>query len=233
MSAASKAPWRNLAILAAFVVVLLAVVSVSPLGDYLGRMREVSDHLRGLGLLAPVVLTLGVAVLVALGFPRLLFCVIAGMALGFWSGLLWTQLGTLLGNYALFLAARSVGHDWALRALAKRGKRLHDLVREEGVAGVILARQLPVPGLAVNLACGLLPLRHRQFLLGTLIGQLPEAIPCTLFGAGVIGGSFKKSAGLIGLAVAASLLAWMAGRWFIRRRPATETCVAPSELRSE
>lgn len=229
MSAESKPPWRRLAILAAVVAVLLGIASFSPFGDYLGRLREASDRLRGMGLMAPLVLTLGVAALVALGFPRLLFCVLAGMALGFWSGLLWAQLGTVLGNYALFLAARFVGHDWALRALAHRGRRLRDLVREEGVVGVILSRQLPVPGLLVNLACGLLPLRHRQFLIGTLIGQLPEAIPCTLIGAGVIGGSFKKSAGLIGLAVAVSLVAWIALRLFIKRQRAAEQGVEPRE----
>jgi uncharacterized membrane protein YdjX (TVP38/TMEM64 family) len=182
-----------------------------------------------MGWLAPVVLTLGVAVLAALGFPRFLFFLIAGMTLGFWSGLLWTLSGTLLGNYALFLAVRSVGHEWALRVLARRGKRLHDLVREEGVAGVVLARQLPVPGLVVNLACGLLPLRHRQFLIGTVIGQLPEAIPFTLFGAGVIGGFSKKSAGLIGLAVVALVLAWVATRWFVKRQPGTEPPASPHE----
>jgi len=220
VSEASSPPWRKLAVLAGVVVVLLGIVYFSPLRGYLGRLRELSDSIRNLGWLAPVVLTLGVAVLVGLGFPRLVLCVLAGMALGFWSGLLWAQVGTFIGNYVLFLGARFFLHDWAVRFLAHRGRRLHDLVRQEGVAGVILARQLPVPGLLINLACGLLPLRQRQYVIGTLIGQLPEAIPCTLIGAGALGGSFKKSAGLIGLGVAVSILAWFTLRWFVNRRRA-------------
>jgi uncharacterized membrane protein YdjX (TVP38/TMEM64 family) len=211
-------PWRKIILLGVAVAGLLAVVYFSPLRSYLGRVREVSDSIRGLGLLGPLVLCGSVAVLVAVGFPRLLFCVIAGTALGFWSGLLWTQLGTLVGNYAVFLLVRWHGRGWAERYLSKRG-RLHSLIRQEGVTGVILARQVPVPGLLINLACGLLSLRHRDFLVGTLIGQLPAAIPCTLIGAGVLGASFGKSVGLIGLAVLVALLAWMGLRMVLRRTP--------------
>ncbi len=210
-------PWRRIAFLAVLLVVLLGTVYLSPLRGYLGRLEELRDTIRGFGLLAPLVLTVGVAVLVALGFPRLLFCVIAGMALGFWWGLLWTQLGTLLGNYALFLVARWGGGEWVRRYVARRS-RLASLIHEEGILGVILARQLPVPGMLVNLAFGLLSLRHRHFILGTLIGQLPEAIPFTLIGAGVVKASLAKSAGLVGLAVALAALVWFGLRWFARKR---------------
>lgn len=218
MSAESKVPWRRLVVAVLVIAALLGLVYGSPLRGYLGRLHELSDRIRALGWMAPAAVTLGVAVLVALGFPRLLLCVISGMALGFWSGLFWAQLGTLAGNYVLFLAARFFLHDWAVRLLAHRGRGLHDLVRQDGVAGVILARQVPVPGLLINLACGLLPLRQRQFLIGTVIGQLPEAIPCTLFGAGALGGSFKRSAALIGLSVAAGVVLWLALRWWLGRR---------------
>jgi len=193
------------------------VVYLSPLRNWLGRVRELSDSLRGLGLLAPVVLTLGVAVLVAIGFPRLVLCVVAGMALGFWWGLLWTQFGTLLGNYAVFLAARRNAGGWAERYLTRHG-RLHGLIRRSGIAEVILARQLPVPGLVLNLALGLVSIRHRDFLLGTLIGQLPEAIPLTLIGAGLLNSSATSRLWLVGAAVILAVLVWVGLRAFLRRR---------------
>jgi uncharacterized membrane protein YdjX (TVP38/TMEM64 family) len=209
-------PWRKIAALGLGAVLLLAIVYLSPLRGYLGRIHEVSDYIRSLGTLGPVVLTLGVAVLVAAGFPRLLFCVIAGMALGFWSGLLWTQLGTLLGNYAVFSIVRASGRGWVERYLSSRG-RLHRLVEREGIAGVILARQVPVPGLMVNLACGLLPLRHRDYLIGTAVGQLVEAVPFTLIGAGAIQASFAKSAGVIALAVVLAVVVWLGLRRLLGR----------------
>jgi uncharacterized membrane protein YdjX (TVP38/TMEM64 family) len=213
----AKPPWPKVVVLAAIVGVMLALVYLSPLRAWLGRLREISDQIRGLGVLAPLVVMVSIAVLVALGFPRLVLCAIAGMALGFWSGLLWAQLGTLLGNYATFLIARFAARQWAEQYLSKRGK-LHTLVQREGIAGVILARQLPVPGLLVNLACALFPLRHRHFLIGTLVGQLPEAVPLTLIGAGAI-----SNARLIGLGVAVAVVAWLGLRRLLRGdSPSTE-----------
>jgi uncharacterized membrane protein YdjX (TVP38/TMEM64 family) len=213
-------PWRKIAVLAVVAVVLLTVINLSPLRHYLGHLQDLSDRIRGLGWMAPLALMLGVAVLVAVGFPRLALCVVAGMALGFWSGLLWAQLGTLLGNYATFLAVRAGSGDWAQHYLSRRG-RLRNLIRLEGISGVILARQLPLPGLVVNLALGVFPIRHRDFVIGTIIGQLPQAIPCTLIGAGAVAASFAGSVGVIGLAVIVAVLAWLGLRWWVRRqRPA-------------
>lgn len=212
-----RPPWRRMLLFAVVVALLLAIVYFSPLKGYLGRWQEISKSLRGLGILAPLVLTLSIALLVAVGFPRLALCLIAGMTFGFWSGLLWAQLGTLLGNYAAFLVVRSGGREWAQHYLSRRGK-LHSVVRQQGLSSVILARQLPLPGLLINLTCSFLPIRHREFLLGTMIGQLPQAIPFTLVGAGALENSFLKSAGLIGLAVAVGVLSWLALRTYQRRR---------------
>jgi uncharacterized membrane protein YdjX (TVP38/TMEM64 family) len=210
--------WIKMAFPAIGAGLLLTVVYCSPLKQYLSHWHDVSEQIRSYGALAPLVVVAGVAVLVAIGFPRLLFCIIAGMALGFWSGLLWAQLGTLIGNYALFIVVRAGGRQWAERLVTKRA-RLNEILQRKGVLGVILARQLPLPGLIVNLACALLPIRHVDFLLGTIIGQLPQAIPCTLIGAGVLQVSFSRSVSVIGLAVGLSVLAWVAIRYAVRRAP--------------
>lgn len=208
--------WKKIVLLVIGAGLLLTILYCSPLRQYLRRWQEVSDQIRGYGALAPLVVMAGVAVLVAMGFPRLLFCVIAGMALGFWSGLLWAQLGTLIGNYALFIIVRAVARHRAQRFLARRA-RIQGLLQNRGMLGVLLARQLPLPGLVINLACALLPIRHLDFIIGTILGQLPQAIPCTLIGAGALQPSFQKSVGLIGLAVIASVLAWAGLRHFLRR----------------
>jgi uncharacterized membrane protein YdjX (TVP38/TMEM64 family) len=203
-----KPAWRGMLLLACLAIILFAGIYLSPLRQYLGRVRELSDQLRTLGWGAPLVFSVAVAVLVALGLPRLFFCVLGGMALGFWQGLLWAQLGTLLGNYVVFSLARSWAREWARGYLSRHGK-LQILLAQEGIASVILARQLPLPGLLINLTCGFLSLGCRDFLLGTLLGQLPEAVPCTLIGAGVLQSSFRQSLGLIGLGVASAVVIWI------------------------
>jgi len=221
-----KPPWRRIALFCVLVAALLALVYLTPLKSYLLR-GELSQALRNMGWMGPVVLMFSVALLVALGFPRLLFCVLAGMTLGFWQGLLWTQLGTLLGNYILFLVARTGGGEWMRHLVSKRA-RLSDLLQKDGITGVILARQLPIPGLFINLGFGLISIRQRDFLLGTIIGQLPAAIPCTLIGAGVLKDSFSKSIGLIGLAVAAAIVLFIGFRAFLRRTAAVSSSTSRS-----
>ncbi len=208
-----KPAWRKVAVLAAIVALALAAVYLSPLRDYVGKVREVSAYVRGLGYLGPLVFTCGVAVSVACGVPRLPFCVIAGMAFGFWWGLLWAQTGTLTGNYAIFLLARYGAGEWAERMISRRGRVL---IQREGIAGVLVARQLPVPGMLVNVTCGLVGIRQVHFLLGTAVGQLPEAIPCTLIGAGALQANFARSAGAISLAVALAVVAWVGLRMILR-----------------
>ncbi len=229
--AEARRPWRKIVVLGIIAGVLLGIVYLSPLREYLGRVRELSLSIRSFGLLAPVVLTLAIAVLVGLGFPRLPLCVLAGMALGFWWGLLWAQVGTLIGNYALFLAARRGAGDWAQRYLARHNK-LRSLIHQEGLSGVILARQLPLPGLFINLAFALVSIRHRDFLLGTAIGQLPEAVPCTLIGAGVIQNSFLKSAWVIALAVALAVLVWIGLRRSLQRQQQTAKTTPAGDVSS-
>jgi len=208
--------WIKLVISAAGVGVLLGIVYFSPLKNYLGRAQDLSQRIRSFGALAPLVLTLIVGLLAAVGFPRSVLCILAGMALGFWSGLFWAQLGTLLGNYVLFLVARGFGRDWAARIVRKRAGLLR-LSQERGTTGVFLARQLPLPGLIINLLCAVLPIRQRDFLLGTILGQLPQAIPFTLMGAGLLQASFEKSIALIGLAVVVAFAAWFVVGQALRR----------------
>lgn len=208
--------WLKLMALAVLVAALVSVVYFSPLRQYLGDLREVSRRLRGFGTLAPLVLTAGVAILVAVGFPRLVFCVLAGMTLGFWPGLLWAQLGTLLGNYILFLLVRFLGRHWAARMISRRPNLQH-ILQKRGIMGVVLARQLPLPGVVINMTCALLPLSQLDFLLGTIVGQLPQAIPSTLIGAGLLQASLSKSIAVIALAVVLSALAWAGLRYFSPR----------------
>lgn len=203
--------WVKLIVLAIVISILLVVVYFSPLKQYLSHIKELSERIRGFGPLAPLVLMGSVALLVAAGFSRLALCILAGMALGFWSGLVWAQLGSLLGNYVSFLIVRSLGRDWGRRMLSTR-TNINNLVQQRGAFGVVMARQLPLPGLFINVGCALLPLRHLDFIVGTFVGQLPQAIPYTLIGAGLLQASLSKSILVIGLAVVLSLVALLSLR---------------------
>ena len=60
-------------------------------------------------------------------------------------------------------------------------------------------------------------MRHRDFLIGTAIGLLPEAIPATLIGAGLMKASLKDSANYLGLAAGAFAIIWIGSGYALRR----------------
>jgi len=170
---------------------LIALYLASP-KDLVERAGEIKAWLDKLGWAAPAVFTAGAAVLVAAGVPRLLLCAIGGLAFGFWQGLLWTHVGTVAGSYATFLFVRWGGRDFVLRRWP-RIRGYSDLVSARGLVSILIARQIPVSGFLVSSLLGLTHVGHFDFLAGTAIGIVPEAIPATLVGAGVAQGSLGRT----------------------------------------
>ena len=175
---------RPLIMLAA-VAAAFALVYFTPAREYLRNIQNVKYWLLSLGWVGPAAWMVIVFTLVASGMPRLLFCPIGGLVFGFWYGLLWTQVATLAGYYALFLFVRWGGRDFVLRHWP-RVRRLKEHFHGHSAALLVFAvRQLPISGLVINFLLALSPIRHRHFLLGTAFGILPEAIPFTLVASGV------------------------------------------------
>ena len=150
------------------------------------------------------------------GVPRLLLCLVASMAMGFWPGLLTTYTGTLIGYYAVFLFVRWGGRGIVVHRWPQLAKWAN-LLKSQGIAGVILARQLPVHGTLTNLCLGLANLKHRHFLIGSAIGLIPESVPLALVGAGSVKSDFKTLSGYLAMAAVAFVVVWIGGRYVINR----------------
>jgi uncharacterized membrane protein YdjX (TVP38/TMEM64 family) len=208
-------PWKPL-IMLVVVAAAFALVYFTPVRKYLTSVENVKWWLLSLGWVGPAAWMGIVFVLVAAGLPRLLFCPISGLAFGFWHGLLWTQMATLAGYYALFLFVRWGGQGFVLRHWP-RVVRLKEHFHGHSAALLVFAvRQLPISGLIINFLLGLSPIRHRHYLLGTAFGILPEAIPFTL----VASGMFKLTGRNTPLYIAAGvglLLLVCAALWYFSR----------------
>lgn len=119
-------------------------------------------------------LTLGGVVLV----PRAVVCVGAGAVLG-WTALLPTMLGSGLGATLGFLLARFVLSGLIRRFVAKRPRVgvVLDAIEAEGwrVLG-LLRLGSPVPGPAINFACGVSRMGFAGYIATTLICVLPQTV---------------------------------------------------------
>jgi uncharacterized membrane protein YdjX (TVP38/TMEM64 family) len=200
----------------AVVAAAFALVYFTPARGYLANIQRVKIWLLSLGWLGPATWMGMVFVLVAAGMPRLVFCPVGGLVFGFRYGLLWTQVATLAGYYALFLFVRWGGRDFVLRHWPRVGRLKKHFHGHSAALMVFAVRQLPISGLIINFLLGLSPIRHRHFLLGTALGILPEAIPFTLVASGV----FKlkgRNTPLYIVAAVGILLLVCASLWYFSR----------------
>ena len=198
----------RLALVVALFVAGLLIVHFTPIRAWLGDADRLRATLAGLGFWVWPASVLAVALLVSCGVPRLLLCTVGGMMFGFWIGLLITQIGTLLGHYGIFLIIRWAGRDWVLR----RWPGLHkwaELIHDHGIVGVFLVRQLPGHAMLANLCLALSHVKHRDFLIGTMLGLTPEAIPATLVGAGLVKASLLDSSSYLALAAVFLAAIWI------------------------
>jgi len=228
--------WKPLTMLAV-VAVAFTLVYFTPARKYLGNVPLVKSWLLSLGWVGPAVWMGVVFVLVAAGMPRLLFCPVGGLAFGFWYGLLWTQVPTLLGYYVLFLFVRWGGQDFVLRHWPRVGRLKKHFHGHSAALLVFGMRQLPISGLIINFLLGVSPIRHGHFLLGTAFGILPEAIPFTLVASGLFKLSGKNTPLYIAAAVGIFLLVCTVMWYFSRHNKLlaelrNETEIADEEAES-
>lgn len=207
--------WKPL-IMLAVVAAAFALAQFTPVRRYFNNIQSIKYWLLSLGWVGPAVWMGIVFVLVAAGMPRLLFCPVGGLAFGFWRGLLWTQVATLAGYYALFLFVRWGGQNFILRHWPRVGRLKRHFHGHSAALLVFAIRQLPISGLVINFLLGLSPIRHRHYLLGTAFGILPEAIPFTLVASGMLKLTSRNTPLYIAGAVGMFLLV-CAALWYFSR----------------
>lgn len=208
-------PIKRTVALILLVLLLVGIGLHTPVQEYFSSVQENAQRIVEFGWKGHVIFLFGVTLLVLFGMPRLLFCMIGGMAFGWGLGLTYAVVSTLLAYYLQFIFVRWGGRPFVEKYL-KRYPGAGKFVRDEGLSAVILARQVPLPGIAINFAFGLSTVRSRDYVLGTLIGQIPEALPCALVGAGLLETSGKNMALTLVLAVVAFVLLWVGFHLLLR-----------------
>lgn len=206
----------RLIVIAALLIGGAVWVSSPTVRHYISHVQEVKQLLESLGNKAIPVFLIGATVLISFGFPRLAILPLAGFLFGFIWGLVWTQLATLIGYYALFLIVR-----WAGRSVVEQRwpqvKKLHYAIEGRAVPAIIVLRQLPISGFLINVVLALSPIRHRDFLVGSFLGTLPEAIPLTFVGSSLADVSRTRSAIWVAGGTIVVLILWGLFSLLIRR----------------
>jgi len=182
-----KHEYMGRAVLAGLLLLGAWLLYLLPYQDLPGWIDRLGGITAALGWYGPLGFGLATAVLTGVGVPRLLMTGVAAALFGVVVGLVCTLLGTLAGAYATFSLTRWGGREAGLTRWPKL-RRYNNLLARPGILPVLLSRQLPLSSFFINVLLGLTAVRTRDFMIGSLIGFLPEAIPAALIGAGVVQG---------------------------------------------
>lgn len=188
------------------------LIYLTPLKQWLSQGEVLREQLAAYGQMAPWLFGGLSILLTAIGAPRLVLCSLAGLLFGLVEGVLWSQVTTLIGSYAVFLFARRFGHRYELKNFGKFS-RFSGMIESNGVLAVLVIRQLPMSGFYNNLFLGLTRIRHREFLLGSFIGFLPLGITASSIGAGLLQADLSKSVEYTVIGVSVALVLTLMLRW--------------------
>ena len=165
--------------------IILILIHTTSFGEQIRNWDTLSDLVKAGGFKAYAYFVLISTFLIMLGTPRLLFYALGGFAFGFWEGLLWSLCSSLLGSFLAFRAARWGGKEWLTERFGRRrffGRIAH---AQPTIASVALMRMLPVSNAIINAGLALSEVGNSAFLLGSLVGFLPQGVIAVIIGTGM------------------------------------------------
>lgn len=170
-----------------FIIACLLTIAFSPLREYFSQeyLALFKSQFGGNTLLFGIVFTLAGSGLIAIGFPRTIFCVMAGMLYNLWLGILIGQLAAISGAYVTYFLSGKMARPFFQKKVTRHIRLINKLSHYNPTIFVALLRQAPVPGIITNSICGIIDIRPFSFLSGSFIGFLPQSIIFCLFGSSV------------------------------------------------
>lgn len=107
--------------------------------------------------------------------PLAVVMILATMLMGFWKGVAVSIVAQVIVAYLTMLLTRYFSRPLIdMPREAEKFSKVKDLIQRYGSWGILVARLVPLGSFdLVNFAAGLLNVRDRDFLLGTLIGIIP------------------------------------------------------------
>ncbi|MEY3255935.1 MAG: hypothetical protein RLZZ29_1066 [Cyanobacteriota bacterium] len=147
--------------------------------DWLNRIQEV---VQSSGAWGEVIFVVAYAIASLLILPVTAFNIAGGLLYGAFEGILLTSLGAFLSALLGFILARSLGSKFS--ATDERWSNVSQNLVSGGIAYSFAARLLPlVPHGIVSFAAGLSPIKHRDYLIGTLFGTPLGLAPFVFLGS--------------------------------------------------
>ena len=199
-----------------FLATLIAVGYVIEEGLLQQLLSEawIDEQVRGKGIPGDLLFVAVGGLVTAVAVPRHIVSFLGGYAFGAGLGTALALAATEIGCVLVFFYGRYIGRPLVSERLRARVRRIEDFLAANPFSMTLLIRLLPVGNnFATCLAAGVSRVPARPFLLGSLLGYLPQTFVFTLAGSGIeMGANFR-----VALAVLFFVVSGAIGIWLYRR----------------
>lgn len=170
------------------------VIGIAVLSGLILVMRQVTlpdcatiqARIEEMGILAPLGFFFLYVLSTVAFIPGLVVTLMAGLAFGPWWGTAIVSVSSTFGATLAFLVARYLAKDAVEGMLSKQAwfEKFKGGLEESGFNFVVFVRLVPLfPFNGLNYACGLVPLKLRDYVLGSALGMLPGTFAYVYLGA--------------------------------------------------
>lgn len=190
----------------------------SGIADQLADTHWVRDHLLGTGPMSIIIYVGVVAAYTALGMPRQVVAFLGGFVFGAWWGTLLSTLGMGIGCALVASYSRFAGQEFVRKRFGSRAEKVDSFLTREPFTMALAIRMFPVgSNLVTNLAAGISSIPIWPFVMGSVLGYLPQNLIFALFGAGMDAESTMGAAMSIGVSVVLFVISGWLGVVLYRR----------------
>lgn len=130
--------------------------------------------------------------------PLIIIITINYALFGFFNGLVWSWLTSIIAAGIWFFGSRYFFNDWVQK---KTNPELLSKMEQNGLLFVFQARIIPfVPTSLINILSGLSSIKFKHFMIGTMFGNLIFFFVLSLIPAGLMEGNMEQNI-LLGIAL--------------------------------
>ncbi|MFB3168132.1 VTT domain-containing protein [Neobacillus sp. 179-C4.2 HS] len=123
--------------------------------------------------------------------PLIIIITINYALFGFFNGLLWSWVTSIIAAGIWFFGSRYFFNDWVQK---KTNPELLSKMEQNGLLFVFQARIIPfVPTSLINILSGLSSIKFKHFLVGTMFGNLIFFFVLSLIPAGLMEGNMEQN----------------------------------------
>ena len=203
-----------------FLATLIAVGYVVESGMLSGLLSEewIDTEVRDKGISGELLFVAVGGLVTAVAIPRHIVSFLGGYAFGAVLGTVLAVLATEIGCVIVFFYGRFVGRPLVSERMSEkmraRVRRVEDFLSSNPFSMTLLVRLLPMGNnFATSLAAGVSRVPAQPFLLGSLVGYLPQTFVFALAGSGIEVGARSR----LVIAVVFFVVSGAIGIWLYRR----------------